>query len=263
MSTDNDQSPISGARAIKLRFSLLALLVCVTIVCLILAWVMRPSKYVVTCLFQIDAVRPSIFGNTEFNEREFDSLRRTQLQLLKSHFLLQSALRNPKVAALPVIQSQEDPISWLQNLLEVDFSDGSEVLAIRMHCREDAINDYRAIVDSVAAAYLNDVVFAEDQYRLVHRDALAKSLSMLSAEVESKMDAYYSLTKDIETVNKDSARDIKDSAKDAVALQLMQAELNDLMEVKHKASIALHLFDLESNAPKRIKLIQPATAAKQ
>ena len=132
-----------------------------------------------------------------------------------------------------------------------------------MRCREDAINDYRAILDSVAAAYLNEVVFAEDQYRLVHRDALAMSLSKISAELESKMDAYYSLTKDIETVNKDSARDIKDSAKDAVAVQLRQAELNDLMEVKHKASIALQLFDMDSIAPKRIKLIQPATAAKE
>ena len=209
-------SPAPGGRALGKRVGLLALVVCVTIACLILAWVMRPSKYVVTCLFQIDAVRPSIFGNTEFNEREFDSLRRTQLQLLKSHFLLQSALRNPQVAALPVIQSQEDPISWLQNLLEVDFSDGSEVLAIRMHCREDAINDYRAIVDSVAAAYLNEIVFAEDQTRLVHRDALAKSFK-LSAEVESKMGELYDLTKDIEAINKDSPKDIKDSAKDAVA----------------------------------------------
>ena len=168
VNTDKDQSPAPGGRALGKRVGLLALVVFVTIVCLILAWVMRPSKYVVTCLFQIDAVRPSIFGNTEseFNEREFDSLRRTQLELLKSHFLLQSALRNPKIAALPVIQSEKEPISWLQNLLDVDFPDGSEVLTIRMHCQEDAINDYRAIVDSVAAAYLNEIVFAEDQIDL-------------------------------------------------------------------------------------------------
>jgi hypothetical protein len=249
VSTDKDQSPTPGSRALGLRVGLLALLVFVTIVCLILAWVMQPRKYVLTCLFQIDAVRPSIFGNTEFNEREFDLLRRTQLQLLKSHFVLQSALRNPQVAALPVIQSQKDPISWLQNLLEVDFSGGSEVLAIRMHCPEEAVNDYRTILDSVAAAYQNEIVFAADQTRLVNRDALAKSLSKLSSEVESKMDELYSLT--------------KDSGKDSPEVQLRQATLDDLMEVMHRSSIALQYFDMESEAPKRIKEIQPATAVKE
>ena len=178
MSTDNDQSPISGARAIKLRFSLLALLVFVTIVCLFLAWVVQPRKYVLTSLFQISAVRPSIFGNTEssFNEREFDLLRRTQVELIKSHFVLQAALRDPKVAALPIIQSQSEPISWLRDHLEVDFSGGSEVLSIRMHCPEEAVDDYRAILDSVASAYLNEVVFSADQMRLVQRDALVQDI---------------------------------------------------------------------------------------
>jgi hypothetical protein len=249
MSTDNDQSAAPGTRAVGLRFSLLSLLVFVTIVCLILAWVMQPRKYVLTCLFQIDAVRPSIFGNTEFNEREFDRLRRTQLELLKSEFVLQSALRNPKIAALPLIQSEKEPISWLRNHLEVDFPAGSEVLAMRMHCREDAINDYRAILDSVASAYLNEIVFSEDQTRLVNRDALAKSVSRISAEVESKMDELRSI--------------IRDSEKDSPAVQLRQAKLDDLMEVMHRSSIALQYFDMESEAPKRITEIQAATPAKE
>ena len=77
------------------------------------------------------------------------------------------------------------------------------------------------------------------------------------------MGELYDLTKDIEAINKDSPKDIKDSAKDAVALQLRQAQLNDLMEVMHKASIALEYFDMESEAPKRIKEIQPAIAVKE
>jgi uncharacterized protein involved in exopolysaccharide biosynthesis len=251
MSIDNDQSLLSGARAIKLRFSLLALLVFVTIVCLFLAWEVQPRKYVLTSLFQVSAVRPSIFGNAEsaFNEREFDLLRRTQLELIKSDFVLQAALRDPKVAALPIIQSQIDPISWLRNHLEIDSPGGSEVLAIRMHCPKEAVDDYRAILDSVASAYQKEVVFSEAQRRLVNRDALVKTLSRISDEVEARM-------RDLQTVS-------KDSEKDSPAVRMGQARLDGLMEVMHRAGIALQDIDMEAGAPQRIRLIQPATAAKE
>jgi capsular exopolysaccharide synthesis family protein len=44
---------------------------------------------------------------------------------------------------------------------------------------------------------LNEVVFAKDQERLVTRDALAKSLSKISSEIETKMDEYLAMAKDM------------------------------------------------------------------
>jgi hypothetical protein len=119
MSSDNLPDDGQTRRGARFRFSLLALFVFIAAVCLILAWAVQPQKFVVETLFQIKAVPPSILGgaNRSFNEREFDILRHTQFDLIKSDFVLTAALRGPGVASLPILASKEDPVAWLRNHL--------------------------------------------------------------------------------------------------------------------------------------------------
>ena len=176
MTTETTAPNLPPPRQPIFRFSLLALLLFVTAACILLAWAVQPRKYVVETLFEISAAPPNIFGltNSSFNEREFEILRRTQVELMKSDYVLQAALRNPQIAALRVLKSQRDPIAWLHDHLEVEWPRDSELLAIRLHCTEGAVPDSALLLNSVASAYQNEVVFTEDQSRLVARDALAK-----------------------------------------------------------------------------------------
>ena len=90
----------------------------------------------------------------------FQILQKTQLALLKSYFVMSEAVRDPKMADLPAIAGEEDPVQWLTDQISVQFPQESEVLQISMSGDENP-EDLRTIVDAVASAYENRVVFAE------------------------------------------------------------------------------------------------------
>jgi polysaccharide biosynthesis transport protein len=160
-------------------------------------WFIFPESSSAIALFQIDSKEPSLaFDVTHGTGGDFDILQKTQLALLKSHFVLQAALRGPGIASLSALAGENDPVQCLMDKLSVNFLQNSEILSITLSGGEDP-EDLRKLVDSVASAYLNEVVFAKDQERLVTRDALAKSLQKISDEIEAKMDAYLSLAKDL------------------------------------------------------------------
>ena len=78
-----------------------------------------------TALFQVDSAEPLTLGENApriLDEREFEVLKNTQLALLKSNFVLTSAIRPPAIASLPVLQGKPDPVAWLQENLDLDVS---------------------------------------------------------------------------------------------------------------------------------------------
>ena len=113
-------------------------------------------------------------------------MRNTQLALLKSNFVLQSAVRDPAIAALTIFGTQ-DPVEWLLEHLEVEFPQQSEILAIRLRGTEPQANDLRMIVDAVAKAYVNEVVYTGRQGRLASRDTLVRSLGKLNEVISRKL----------------------------------------------------------------------------
>jgi len=63
---------------------------------------------------------------------EYATFRQTQLALLKSQQVIDTALSQPAAKALQVVRIKADPAEWLQEQLSVTFSNGSEVLEIAM-----------------------------------------------------------------------------------------------------------------------------------
>ena len=93
----------------RFRFSLLALLIFTTLVAILLAWLVQPNRVVATALFEVDSAPLNILTTTNdrsANDREFETLKNTQLALLRSNFVLSAAVRNPSVAALPILREK-------------------------------------------------------------------------------------------------------------------------------------------------------------
>jgi succinoglycan biosynthesis transport protein ExoP len=188
-------------------------------------WFIFPESSSAVALFQVDSKEPSLaFDVTRGNDiRDFDILQKTQLALLKSHFVLQAALRGPGIASLSALAGERDPVQWMMDKLSVSFQQSSEILSISLSGDDDP-EDLRKLVDAVSKAYLDEVVFAKDQERLVTRDALAKSLLKISNEIESKMDEYLSMAKDM---GLSEAFEQHDPESD-----MMMREVGDAMRVK-------------------------------
>jgi polysaccharide biosynthesis transport protein len=104
---------------------------------------------------------------------KFDSFQQTQVALLKTRLVLNAALRDPKVANLPVVKEQPDPVVWLEKELRVDFPNGPEIA--RVSLSGDNAAQLKIVVDAVVDAYLVEVVYKRTQ----HRDKRLKELTDL------------------------------------------------------------------------------------
>jgi myosin heavy subunit len=185
-------------RPFRLRFSLLALLIFITLVCLALAWLVQPNRVKATALFRVSRQPPSILGiaASQPSEQDFEILKKTQLALLKSTVVLSAAARKPGVASLAVLQKR-DPVEWLNDNLQVEFPLNSEILAITITGPEKHATDLAKLVDAVAGAYYDEVISKEQQQRLAARDLLAKHLSSFESELQDKQEVLSDIVEEI------------------------------------------------------------------
>ena len=85
-------------------------------------WFMFPASSSATALFKVAAKQESILiDSSRSNPQSFETLKKTQLALLKSDFVLTSAIRKPGIASLSVLAGEPDAVEWLQENLEVEF----------------------------------------------------------------------------------------------------------------------------------------------
>src|ERR1700733_15043819 len=86
----------------------------------------------------------------------FDVYKRTQRQLLRSPAVLRAALQRKTLANLPLITQQLDPLTWLQNIVNVTYPDDAEIMNISVRCEDQATAE--VLVDTIVEVYLADVV---------------------------------------------------------------------------------------------------------
>jgi hypothetical protein len=195
---------------------------------------------VATALFHVDSAEPSIFGDDAAKrpgDQDFEIAKKTQLALLKSNFVLTAAIRNPKVASLTILEGEDDPVSWLQENLEVEFPQNAEILSIRLRGTEGQANDLVQLVDAVADAYKKEVVSEMRQRRLTSRDLLARNLENLNGEIQKKFEIYLDIARESDRVESGSGQVMQDL--DMKRLDRIEAELlrleNEVVEAQAKS----------------------------
>ena len=94
----SDEVSDAPARRFRPRFSLLVLMLVVTGICILLAWIAQPERVTATALFEVSSSSESPFRDpsTPLDEKGFDVLKKTQIAKLKSTYVLTAAVRNPR-----------------------------------------------------------------------------------------------------------------------------------------------------------------------
>src|SRR5687767_4278550 len=135
-------------------------------------WIAFPESSSATALFQVSNEQQSlVFDLNRGNANSFEILKKTQLAMLKSYFVLSSAIRNPGISSLSALAGEPDQVQWLQENLEVDYPNQGEILSITLSGSAPG-SDLVALVNAVAKAYEEEVVFEAHQRRLGTRDLL-------------------------------------------------------------------------------------------
>jgi capsular exopolysaccharide synthesis family protein len=203
-------------------------------------WFLFPESSSATALFQVSDKSEAIFDITHESDQNYDTLKKTQLALLKSNFVLTAAIRNPGIASLSALAGRADPVVWLQDNLVVEFPQNGQILSISLSGNELS-EDLVALVDAVAKAYKDEVIGEQRQRRLGTRDLLSRNLDQLNSEVKQKLNTYLDIAREQglpAAQDKDAEtelllRDISDTekTKDDLTKQLYQYQ-TDFMIMK-------------------------------
>lgn len=203
-------------------------------------WFLFPESSSATALFQVSSKPETIAFdlNKNTSPQSFDTLKKTQLALLRSHFVLSAAVRNPGIASLSVLAGEPDPVAWLQENLRVDFPQQGEILSISLSS-DAPPEDLVRLVDAVAKAYQDEAVYAEKQRRLATRDLLARSLENLQTEITRNYEEFLDIARESgrpQVAERDAETDLLFSAinslqkqKSDLEGQMVQAQTNFLI----------------------------------
>lgn len=200
----------------------------------ILTWVFLPKGFESVAWLRVRD-KSGMFGvGGGRDNAEYEAYRKTQVQLIKSPFVLTSALRRPGISSLSTLSTEDDPVGYLMRNIQVSAPMESEVVQVRMR-GEDA-KEVTQIVNAVAQAYLSDVVNKEKSERLNRRDTLERKYKENMAEVRSSLDTYNNLAKSLGTA---------DTAEVATQRSLLLDHLGTLRAQLNQTQRDLTLIDAE------------------
>jgi capsular exopolysaccharide synthesis family protein len=158
------------------------------------AYALVPTeKYTARAMLHVNSVPPRILLNVREVYPDYGAYQRTQLALIKSRLVLNAALKGEyvdsrgakhEVARLPGIAQHADPIEWLEQELQVDFANGSEILRISMS--SDEAEEPMVLVNAVTQAYRDEVVDVETKQRRERFDLLKETWNRYQENLREK-----------------------------------------------------------------------------
>ncbi|WP_146585013.1 tyrosine-protein kinase domain-containing protein [Posidoniimonas polymericola] len=161
-------------------------------------WALFPESATAFRYFQVESSEQSIIDpSLNAAKSDFDLFRQTQVFLIKTPSVLNSALRTGELGQLSFFDGVPvaDQAKYLGEELRVQFPQGSQVLEIRLSGAAPA-EELKEIVEAVSKAYLDEVVIESKIQRQKPRDILNESYRDLDEEIKRKTDAYMALIKD-------------------------------------------------------------------
>ena len=162
-------------------------------------WIFLPRGYEAVAWLRVRD-KGGMLGGGGRDNSEYEAYRKTQVALIKSPFVMTSALRRTGIADLELIRAQdEDPVGWLTRSIQVTAPMESEVVQVRLRGKNAA--DVAKIVNAVTSSYLEDIVNKERSEGLGRRDALEKKYKENVADMRQQRETFNSLARTLGTGN--------------------------------------------------------------
>jgi hypothetical protein len=219
---------------LRVFFGLFAVLLTLAIFGALIAWLLIPQKSVATAIFRVSRERPSILEEDfahRYDEREYEVFKKSQLAMLRSYFMLEAAVRKPGISSLATFGGDVDPKKWLDENLETEYLQDGEYLAISLKGSESQMDDFTLIVDAVAKAYADEMVYNERARRSAFKDLLSRSLEDINKKIADKSSLMLEIAKDSGRHDEATAAALRQLCLDRlerVELELMRLENDQL-----------------------------------
>jgi capsular exopolysaccharide synthesis family protein len=168
----------------------------------------------------------------------FQLYRSTQQQMMKTPFVLNTALRKEGVSGLAELVEAPNAIEWLQKSIKIDFPDNGEIMRASVETKNS--DSCVKIINAVVEAYMEEVVLNERNDRLKRLNSLEKVYSEAEQKVRSKRSELRALATALGTSDTDSLTVAQQNALQQFGL--MQTQLSEvqfqLMQAEGELEIA-------------------------
>ena len=126
-------------------------------------WFTHSPTYTAASLLRVASTQQPILFATADRSIAFDVYKGTQMQYLKSRFVLIAALRKPEILKLTTVKQEIDPVAWLAERLSVSFPGEAEIMRVGLTSKDP--KEVAALVNAVVQAYMDEVVDVEGSQR--------------------------------------------------------------------------------------------------
>ncbi|MBN2579197.1 MAG: AAA family ATPase [Pirellulales bacterium] len=148
----------------------------------LVVWFGIGPRYTARAFFRISMEKEGILKSSDrYPQDQFEILKNTHQQLLRSRWVLGPALRNPEINQLPVLKREKDQLKWLTDELSVSFPGRAEIMEISLSLPNPS--DAAKIVAVVVDSYNKEVLDVEGKERRERLDELDRIYSEADREV--------------------------------------------------------------------------------
>jgi succinoglycan biosynthesis transport protein ExoP len=195
-----------------------------------------PSKHTVQAQFELDAAPTDPFGKAAPESTNAAMFRTAQAIRLKSKIVIDSAMRDPKVAGLSIVRDVPDMVAWVNRELRLSTPGGDEFLMVTL--QTDFPDEGQTFLNAIVRAYLAEFINAESDLRKKKFDNLTAVKNRYDADEVQRRE-----------LMKQWSKDVGNNA-EAVAYRqtIIQRALNIYGEnsIKLNNEIAQHKIELKS-----------------
>jgi capsular exopolysaccharide synthesis family protein len=211
-----------------------------------LVWFFVPVKYEAFAWLRVAEKPGQVLEKSNEGTEGFSIFKRTQAQLIRSGPVLRGTMRVPQINNLSIIQeNNEDPVSWLQDQLIIEYPDDAEILRVAIKAKKPG--DALKIINTIVDRYLVEVVAQAREDRIQHEAKVEGRYSDIVKEYTDEAKALY----DMEQVQKTSSTEAAQVQKQVAQEGLLEAivQRNTVMREIRETDLEIAMKKARENEP--------------
>lgn len=181
----------------------------------VVVWLLLSPAHVAFMQLRLSANKPSIISDDPNAQHEFNTYLKSQSALIRSREVLNTAVTSDEARRLHILQSQVEPVAFLEEKLNVTHQQNNELVKVSLEW--DDPDEARVLVRAIVDAYQKVIVNAEAEFQRENLVEVRKLYTARQNELRSRRDRLATIKKSLQTA---------DSEQVQLKLQSMQAEVS-------------------------------------
>jgi outer membrane lipoprotein-sorting protein len=220
-------------------------------------WALLPIRYEAQALIKVGKGVPFIIQDVSNTDegRDYEIYKKTQLQLLKSNFVLSRAARKPEMVNLATMKEhRDDPAGFLEGNLLVDYPGDAELMRVALKGKWR--DELPVVVNAVVDSYMDEIVMGDKVGRLRQKDLLAQNYSANQEAFRQKSEKFKKLARELGASSSEGARMRKKLADQR--LESLVANRNTLMQRVRDVQFQISMLkQRKSQKPAEASVVDP------